>query len=325
MKPTVSMRTALTDPKLLGNTVIIDAVREVRPRFSPEQVVEDFATLLKSYRIMHVTGDRYAGEFPRELFRNHGIIYDLAKNTKSELFRDLLPLLNSGKVMLPRNERLVSQIVSLERRVSPAGRETITHPDHGHDDLANAVAGATSLSKWGTYRWDGGWITGGDVIRSGEARQLSFAHVGTINVCPGTTPEGEQFDAVQSNVRFTDHLALVDEGRGGPALSIGDVQDTGDAEMIVTDSKGNLQAFKRGFMFDSRMFADDNVMRKLRDAAEVAYRERSQCLHYRKPTDDEDDVRAINDIERLKLIADRCYEDKRTRLGNLWRERRHGR
>jgi len=42
------------------------------------------------YRVSRVTGDRYAGEFPRELFRKHGIAYDLAKQTKSELFRDLL-------------------------------------------------------------------------------------------------------------------------------------------------------------------------------------------------------------------------------------------
>jgi hypothetical protein len=54
-------------------------------------VVDDFATLLKVYRVSRVTGDRYAGEFPRELFRKQGITYDLAKQTKSELFRDLLP------------------------------------------------------------------------------------------------------------------------------------------------------------------------------------------------------------------------------------------
>jgi hypothetical protein len=47
------------------------------------------------------------GEFPRELFRKHGIAYDLAKQTKSELFRDLLPLLNSGRIVLPRNDRLL--------------------------------------------------------------------------------------------------------------------------------------------------------------------------------------------------------------------------
>ena len=65
-----------------------------------------------------MTGDRYAGEFPRELFRRHGIAYDLAKQTKSELFRDLLPLLNSGRIVLPRNDRLQGQIVGLERRTS---------------------------------------------------------------------------------------------------------------------------------------------------------------------------------------------------------------
>src|SRR5258705_3371743 len=74
-----------------------------------------FAALLKSYRVSRVTGDRYAGEFPRELFRKHGIAYDLAKQTKSELFRDLLPLLNSGRIVLPRNDRLQGQIVGLER------------------------------------------------------------------------------------------------------------------------------------------------------------------------------------------------------------------
>ena len=99
------------------------------------------------YRVSRVTGDRYAGEFPRELFRKHGIAYDLAKQTKSELFRDLLPLLNSSRIVLPRNDRLLGQIVGLERRTSAVGRDTISHPDRGHDDVANAVAGAAALSK----------------------------------------------------------------------------------------------------------------------------------------------------------------------------------
>ena len=51
------------------------ATREVRPPFSPEAVIDDFAILLKTYRISKVTGDRYAGEFPRELFRKRGIEY----------------------------------------------------------------------------------------------------------------------------------------------------------------------------------------------------------------------------------------------------------
>ena len=105
-----------------------------------------------------MTGDRYAGEFPRELFRKHGIAYDLAKQTKSELFRDLLPLLNSGRIVLPRNDRLQGQIVGLERRTSAVGRDTISHPDRGHDDVANAVAGAAALSKFGGYDTSMAWV-----------------------------------------------------------------------------------------------------------------------------------------------------------------------
>jgi hypothetical protein len=47
---------------------VLDAVRERRPPFSPDDVVSDFAELLKAYGITEVHGDRYAGERPRERF-----------------------------------------------------------------------------------------------------------------------------------------------------------------------------------------------------------------------------------------------------------------
>jgi hypothetical protein len=75
---------------------------------------------------------------------------------KSDLFRDLLPLLNSGSITLPRDDRLVAQIVGLERRVSRAGKDSITHPDHGHDDLANCVAGAATNLRFPVYDLFGG-------------------------------------------------------------------------------------------------------------------------------------------------------------------------
>lgn len=77
---------------------VLDAVREVRPPFSPESVVGDFVSLIKSYGMSSVTGDRYAGEWPREQFRKAGMEYNTADGAKSDLYRDLLPLLNSGKV-----------------------------------------------------------------------------------------------------------------------------------------------------------------------------------------------------------------------------------
>ena len=57
----------------------------------------DFAALLKSYGLSSVTGDRYAGEWPREQFRKAGIEYQLSDKAKSDLYRDLLPMLNSGQ------------------------------------------------------------------------------------------------------------------------------------------------------------------------------------------------------------------------------------
>ena len=81
---------------------------------------------------MRVRGDRYAGEWPREQFHKRGIQYLVGDKTKSDLYRDLLPLLNSGRVVLPKSERLVSQICGLERRVSRAGKDSIDHAPGAH-------------------------------------------------------------------------------------------------------------------------------------------------------------------------------------------------
>ena len=121
---------------------ILDVIREVRPPFSPEGVVEEFAELLKRYGVSAVKGDRYAGEWPREQFRKNGIEYITSDKNKSDIYRELLPLLNGGKVELLDNARLVSQLCSLERRTARGGRDSIDHPRGSHDDLANSVAGA---------------------------------------------------------------------------------------------------------------------------------------------------------------------------------------
>ena len=95
-----------------------------------------------SYRIARVVGDRYAGEFPREQFRKRGIHYAVSEKPKSDLFRDLLPLLNSGRIVLPKSDRLVNQLTGLERRTARSGKDCIDHSPGTHDDIANAVAGA---------------------------------------------------------------------------------------------------------------------------------------------------------------------------------------
>lgn len=120
---------------------VLDALREIRPPFSPEQTVTDLAAFFKSYRITRVTGDRYAGEWPREQFRKHGIAYEISERAKSEIYRDVLPHLNSGGLELLDVPRLHAQLIGLERRTARGGRDSIDHAPGGHDDLANACAG----------------------------------------------------------------------------------------------------------------------------------------------------------------------------------------
>jgi hypothetical protein len=139
-------------------TVIVDCLREVQPPFSPEATVEDFALTLKNYRIGTIVGDRYAGEWPREQFAKLGIRYEPSAKPKSELYRDLLPLLNSSRIELLDHAKLVNQLCGLERRTARGGRDSIDHSPGQHDDLANVVAGLASLANQHngfdlTYRW----------------------------------------------------------------------------------------------------------------------------------------------------------------------------
>ncbi|HDX0925518.1 TPA: DUF2213 domain-containing protein [Stenotrophomonas maltophilia] len=83
--------------------------------------------------------------------------------------------------------------------------------------------------------------TGGEVVRDGEfvqvplvlmdaaairsyesgKRELSMGYTAEIVFRDGVTPDGQPYDAVQTNLRMN-HLALVDKARGGAQLRIGD-------------------------------------------------------------------------------------------------------
>lgn len=128
-----------------GETIFIDAVRETRPPFSPSNCIKLFAELLKQYRISRVTGDRWGGEFPREIFREFGIEYRCADRAKSDLYVDALASLNSHRVRLLDNPKLVAQLCSLERRTSRASKDVIDAPPNCHEDIANSIAGVVSI------------------------------------------------------------------------------------------------------------------------------------------------------------------------------------
>jgi hypothetical protein len=132
---------------------VIDALREVCAPFSPEAAVDEFARLLKSYRVTKVVGDHYAGGWPADRFGKLGIRYELAEKPKSILYNDLVPLINSRRIDLLDHAKLINQLCALERRTARSGRDSIDHPPGAHDDVANAVAGVAiaGINKYGNF------------------------------------------------------------------------------------------------------------------------------------------------------------------------------
>lgn len=102
---------------------------------------------------------------------------------------------------------------------------------------------------------EGGWVSlplivkhrdAIDAVKSGK-NQLSAGYSCQIDWTPGTTDEGQSYDAVQRHIRIN-HLAIVDAARAGPEAKIGDSwgaapikagkpDATGDAPITQTDNK----------------------------------------------------------------------------------------
>ena len=131
-----------------GHQGVLDVLMDQGPRgrgtFDPNLAVAKFAGVLKQYRCHSVTGDRYAGEWPRKAFEAHGIRYEIADKTRSQLYSNLEPLLNSGQVELLDHPKLFGQLIGLIRKA-----ERIDHASGEHDDFSNVVAGALLLARGG--------------------------------------------------------------------------------------------------------------------------------------------------------------------------------
>lgn len=122
--------------------VVLDCLRERRPPFSPDDATRELAETLKAYSLATVEGDKYAGAWPEERFRAHGIHYSASARPKSEIYLSALPLLNAGQVELLDIPKLKAQLCGLERKTARGGRDSVDHAPRQHDDVVNAAAGA---------------------------------------------------------------------------------------------------------------------------------------------------------------------------------------
>ena len=102
MTPLVTLRQALEDPQLLGASL-------AGPTWHAWRSL-----------LLAAMGEPLQPD-------EHGVNYEPSEKPESELYRDRLPLLNSCAVNLLEHDKLATQLISLERRTSRGGKDSIDH------------------------------------------------------------------------------------------------------------------------------------------------------------------------------------------------------
>lgn len=128
---------------------VLDFVQENTSPQDPRATIKEFASILKSWGIHYVVGDRYASNFVSQAFYEEDIVYEPAKDKSSE-YLNFLPMMTQKNVRLLDNKIMLHQLEALERRP----RTTVDSVDHpkGHgakDDLINAAV--LALNRAGEY------------------------------------------------------------------------------------------------------------------------------------------------------------------------------
>jgi hypothetical protein len=124
-----------------NDQLVQDVLEAVPAPHNPNAVIEQFAEILKSYRIHEVSGDRYSANFVKDGFEAVGIHYNQSKESSSELYIEFGGLMATGKIELLDDQKLFGQLRLLERRPGRGGRDKVAHPPRSHDDHAVASAG----------------------------------------------------------------------------------------------------------------------------------------------------------------------------------------
>jgi hypothetical protein len=141
---------AIAHAELLDNEpplIVLDHLHAVPAPHEPSAVVEQFARELRDFGLHLVTGDRYAGGWVSDSFEKAGIRYVSSDLDKSSIYNEVLPLFSERRVQLIEDKRLLTELRLLERRPRAGGRgDAIDHGRNGHDDSANACAGALWLA-----------------------------------------------------------------------------------------------------------------------------------------------------------------------------------
>jgi len=192
---------------------------------------------------------------------------------------------------------------------------TLIHPD-GMIDAVNWAAHAKGQ-------------TGGEVMRDGQfvrvpmllmdasainewrngIRELSMGYTMDLEMKDGVTPEGEQYDAIQRNLRMN-HLALVSHARGGSQLRLGDVSledsDMSEVKLTTITVDGlSVQTTDAGAQAIAKLSNELGEARKAQKDAEAKHAEAINAKDKELATKD-----AEIDSLKGKLLSDEALDAK---------------
>jgi hypothetical protein len=126
---------------------VVDLLRAWSPPFDSQQVCEEIAVICGHYRITSVVGDKYGGIWVPSAFEKAGLHYQSSALPKSDLYLAFEAHVNTRKVELLDNPKLIAELRSLERRRGRSGKDVVDHPPRLHDDCANSIAGLCHLLR----------------------------------------------------------------------------------------------------------------------------------------------------------------------------------
>ncbi len=107
------------------------------------QVVDEVASLLKSYGLRSVIGDQFGASFLKELLSQRGIemrCVPFTSRSKPEILLALKLALAQGKVSLLDHPESLRELRMLESKRTSGGNYTIAAPRGQHDDFAIVIA-----------------------------------------------------------------------------------------------------------------------------------------------------------------------------------------
>ena len=153
-------------------------------------------------------------------------------------------------------------------------------------------------------------------IESGKV-ELSNGYTADIDWTPGVTPEGEQYDAVQRNIKGN-HIAIVERGRAGPSCRVADNSpESGDLAMAKitidgVDYEVSDQAAQAVGKLQTRLVDAENETKEKDEELKKKEEEMDEAEEEAKKTEDSlkaklDDAKSkIPTPEAIdKMVADR--------------------